>query len=248
MTENQTTPTPAERRAVAEIVLPEDRHKWLRTAFERDTLSQNCERVVLEDGLLRARIAASYGNAPSGRFFVKPGPEHARFESERGVFFADAMLDALWACALAHVRELERRKAEAAALATARSRFPLGTRVTSPKFGPGVVAEVVPSGALITIHYDSGEKRCHDPTRTDLAPEPDPEPPRFFPGERVRIVRRGAWLNGPPEGAVAVVTRTNRGGAWVRAKGVFEVCEPWYPNHALAPETAARMIPYGGAR
>lgn len=237
-----TTPTPAERRAVAEIVLPKDASEYYHDDFTEGRLRKDHERVVLADGLLRARIAASYGMSKypldGSKRFVEMGQKHACLAEGLGTFFHEkSMLDALWACALAHVREVERRKAKLREDAKALP-FPIGTRVVHEKFGPGIVTDGPFDNwekGEMQVTYDCGFSKL-TPTRF-LAPKLPPEPRRFFPGERVRVngvLCRVCYYSDKDTIQVSVIGREHMGYS-VNA-------------HDLAPETAARVIPYGDTR
>lgn len=130
-----TTTTPAERRAVAEIVHP-DRTGYQFRYFAEGCLNKSEERVVLDDGLLRERIAGEI-RQNGDQFVVTCGKLHAARLHDRDTvnsFAGYAMSDALWACAVAHVREVERRKADAA------------LRKDAQQLAPETAARVIPYG------------------------------------------------------------------------------------------------------
>ena len=230
-------PTPAERRAVAEIVLP-GRDMSEHAAFERGC-GFMAERFFLEDGLLRARIASRIEithDIDRPWFCVTAGTEHALVASNDAnsffVFNERTLLDALWACALAHVREVERRKAEA------KQPDPTGERVRHRGLGEGTVTGTDDRGRLL-VRFDAGLVFSVAREFVVSLQPPPPAPRRFFPGERVvhSYLGRGIvrWI---PSDAQTYFTSIEV----AFGDGMLHMVRP----EDIAPETAARVIPYGG--
>lgn len=230
-----TTPTPADRRAVAEIVLPEKIvFHDIRAALEGGYLHSRDERIVLEDGLLRARIASHFGTCSSG-FYARCGEEHALDT----IFTGDTMLDALWACALAHVREVERRRMEEISNWLADPGYRAHSCATLEKQIAGSLDRIRRARGDIS-REESNVALMRDSIaairKIEVEPPP-PEPRRFFPGERVTVCgTSGSVLLVRGVEVVVLIDRN----------GVSFALTHENPN--LAPETAARVIPYGDTR